>query len=78
MQNCEYKSRMTFEYGSFRSEKCGMKNKDAHLEALTDYRYLISEGISNRVTGVFGDRVPVCSNSINQRSKLRVSRYLLK
>ncbi|PYF04006.1 nuclease-related domain-containing protein [Ureibacillus chungkukjangi] len=47
-KNCEYKSRMFFEYGSFKCAKCGMKSKEAHLEALTDYRYLISEWISNR------------------------------
>ncbi|QCR31365.1 hypothetical protein [Lysinibacillus sp. SGAir0095] len=47
-KKCDYKNVMRFEYGSFKCERCGMKNKDAHLEALSDYRYLISEWITNR------------------------------
>ncbi len=47
-KNCDYKSVMKFEYGSFKCVKCGVKSKDAYLEALLDYRYLWSEWISNR------------------------------
>lgn len=47
-KNCGYKSLMEFEYGSFKCVACKIKSKDAHLEALIDYRYLNSEWISNR------------------------------
>ncbi|MDN4492049.1 nuclease-related domain-containing protein [Ureibacillus aquaedulcis] len=47
-KKCDYKSVMIFEHGSFRCGKCGFKSKDAHLEALLDYRYLWSEWITNR------------------------------
>ncbi|MFC7685884.1 nuclease-related domain-containing protein [Ureibacillus sp. GCM10028918] len=47
-RNCDYKSIMVFEYGSFKCVRCGIKSKDAYLEALSDYRYLISEWITNR------------------------------
>lgn len=47
-KNCEYEHVMIFEYGSFKCVRCGFKSKDVYLEALSDYRYLWSEWISNR------------------------------
>jgi hypothetical protein len=45
---CEYKNEMMFEHGCFVCLACGFKSKDAHLEALSDYRSLFNEWIANR------------------------------
>ena len=47
-KECDYRSSMVFEHGSFRCVKCGDRSKSAYLEALLDYRYLWGEWISNR------------------------------
>jgi len=47
-KSCDYKSVMKYEHGSFKCVKCGFKCKAAYVEALSDYRYLFGEWISNQ------------------------------
>lgn len=43
---CECGERLAYRYGSF-SCSCGVKKRDVHLQALSDYRHLNGEWISN-------------------------------
>lgn len=45
---CEFKVQMIYKSGNWQCPKCGIRNKNAILRALNDYRLLISSTITNK------------------------------
>ena len=67
-KKCDYKNVMIYENGIFYCRKCGEKSRTAHLEALSDYRNLFGEWISNReLREFFGIQSQYAANRILKR-----------
>lgn len=47
-ENCDYSVTMTYRRGIWSCPKCGLQSRKALLQALNDYRLLISDRITNR------------------------------